>query len=159
MSTLEWVVVILLSLLAMAIVIYMLYRRFRVHPVMRRIQDLTWENRFRLAGRLVADEEIPLINRAILVLIVVYLALPIDLIPDFIPVLGQIDDIVILGGGLLLFTRMVERDRLEAHIQQLQREQDRIVDTEARLRDVPQLEAKLDKDKSAGPPAPRGGKA
>jgi uncharacterized membrane protein YkvA (DUF1232 family) len=158
-STLEWVVVILLSLLALAIVVYMLYRHFRVHPVLRRIQDLSWENRFRLAGRLVSDEQIPLVNRAILVLIVVYLALPIDLIPDFIPVLGQIDDIVILGGGILLFTRLVERERLEAHIAELQREQDRIVDTEARLREPPALEAKFDNDRNSGAHAPRGGKA
>ncbi|HET9199975.1 MAG TPA: YkvA family protein [Dehalococcoidia bacterium] len=159
MSSAEWIVVILLSLLALAIVVYMLYRRFRVHPVLRHIQDLSWENRFRLAGRLLADEQIPLVNRAILVLIVVYLALPIDLIPDFIPVLGQIDDIVILGGGILLFARLVERERLESHIAELKREQDRIVDTEARLRDVPQLEAKLENDRNSGAHAPRGGKA
>jgi uncharacterized membrane protein YkvA (DUF1232 family) len=158
-STAEWIVVIVLSLLAMAIVLYLLYRRFRVHPVMRRIQDLSWENRFRLAGRLLNDEHIPLINRAILVLIVVYLAMPIDLIPDFIPVLGQIDDIIILGGGILLFTRLVERDRLESHIAELQREQDRIVDTEARLREPAALEAKFEDDRKSGTHLPRGGKA
>lgn len=157
MSTVEWIVVILLGFLALAIVLYMLYRRFRVHPVLRSIQDLTWENRLKLAGRLVADEQIPLVNRAILVLIVLYLALPIDLIPDFIPVLGQIDDIMILGGGILLFTRLVERDRLESHIADLKRDQDRIVDTEATLREPAAIDAKLDRDENSGASAPRGG--
>jgi uncharacterized membrane protein YkvA (DUF1232 family) len=39
--------------------------------------------------------ETPRRVKIVLVLLIVYLASPIDLIPDFIPVLGQLDDIII----------------------------------------------------------------
>ncbi|HEX5940189.1 MAG TPA: DUF1232 domain-containing protein [Dehalococcoidia bacterium] len=159
MSTAEWLLVILLSFLAFAIVVYMLYRRFRVHPVLRHVQELSPENRLKLAGRLLSDNEVPVLSRLILALVVVYLSLPIDFLPDFIPVLGQIDDIMILGGGILLFTRVVPRERFEQHIAELKREQDRIVDTEARLREPAALEAKFEDDRKSGTHVPRGGKA
>ena len=159
MSRAEWLLVILLSFLAFAIVVYMFYRHFRVHPVLRHVQELSPENRLKLAGRLLSDKEVPVLSRLILALVVVYLALPIDFLPDFIPVLGQIDDIMILGGGILLFTRVVPRERFEQHIADLKREQDRIVDTEARLREPAALEAKFEDDRKSGTHVPRGGKA
>jgi len=45
--------------------------------------------------RLVQDERVPRRAKWPLLLLVPYLASPIDLIPDFIPVLGQLDDAVL----------------------------------------------------------------
>ena len=39
---------------------------------------------------------------------IAYLASPIDLIPDFIPVLGQLDDLVIVPGLLWLAIRQID---------------------------------------------------
>ena len=39
-----------------------------------------------------------------------YLLSPIDLIPDFIPVLGQLDDIVLVPAGFFLVWRMIPRE-------------------------------------------------
>ena len=39
-----------------------------------------------------------------------YLLSPIDLIPDFIPVVGQIDDIVLVPAGFFLVWRMIPRE-------------------------------------------------
>ncbi len=41
-----------------------------------------------------------------------YALSPIDLIPDFIPVLGQIDDIVLVPAGILLAIRLIPGDVL-----------------------------------------------
>ena len=48
------------------------------------------------------DPRIPWYAKAIIVLTVVYAFSPIDLIPDFIPVLGYLDDLVIIPAGIAL---------------------------------------------------------
>jgi uncharacterized membrane protein YkvA (DUF1232 family) len=50
--------------------------------------------------------------------VVVYLASPIDLIPDFIPVLGHVDDLLValIGGALLL--RSVPGYVVEEHLRE-----------------------------------------
>lgn len=50
----------------------------------------------RLIPRLARDKSLPRGVRVRLALLVVYLALPIDLIPDFIPVLGYADDAIVV---------------------------------------------------------------
>ena len=45
--------------------------------------------------------------------LVAYALSPIDLIPDFIPVLGQLDDLVIIPVGIWILYKMVPRDILE----------------------------------------------
>jgi uncharacterized membrane protein YkvA (DUF1232 family) len=53
-----------------------------------------------LVGRLARDSRVPLVRRAVLWLVLGYLLLPIDLIPDFLPVAGQADDAVLLAIAL-----------------------------------------------------------
>ena len=53
----------------------------------------------RLIPKLAADERVPLRTKLALGGLAVYLASPWDIIPDFIPVLGQLDD----GVAILLF--------------------------------------------------------
>jgi uncharacterized membrane protein YkvA (DUF1232 family) len=54
----------------------------------------------RLIRRLAADKTLPSDVRIRLWLLLVYLALPFDLIPDFIPVLGYADDAIIVAAVL-----------------------------------------------------------
>jgi uncharacterized membrane protein YkvA (DUF1232 family) len=49
----------------------------------------------------------PMVAKALAVCLVVYAFSPIDLIPDFIPVLGLLDDAIILPLGILLVVRLV----------------------------------------------------
>lgn len=54
----------------------------------------------RLLRRLAADPQLPTNVRVRLALLLAYLALPIDLVPDFIPVLGYADDAIIVTAVL-----------------------------------------------------------
>ena len=58
-----------------------------------------------LVGRLARDPRISLPRRAGLWIVLGYLALPIDLIPDFLPVVGVADDAVLLALALRVLAR------------------------------------------------------
>lgn len=65
------------------------------------------------------DPETPLLVRVLAVMIAAYALSPIDLIPDFIPVLGYLDDLLIVPAGLaivilLLPPRVLESSRAKA---------------------------------------------
>lgn len=53
------------------------------------------------------DPRTPWYARAVVGLVAAYALSPIDLIPDFIPVIGYLDDLIIVPLGILLVIRMV----------------------------------------------------
>jgi uncharacterized membrane protein YkvA (DUF1232 family) len=69
----------------------------------------------RLIKRLAANPDTPRGVRIRLALLLVYLALPIDLIPDFVPVLGYADDAIIVALVLRSATRRAGPDALAMH--------------------------------------------
>ena len=69
----------------------------------------------RLIKRLAADPDTPSGVRIRLALLLVYLALPIDLIPDFVPVIGYADDAIIVALVLRSATRSAGPDALARH--------------------------------------------
>ncbi len=69
----------------------------------------------RMIKRLAADPETPRGVRIRLALLVMYLALPFDLIPDFVPVLGYADDAIIVALVLRSATRSAGPDTLTKH--------------------------------------------
>jgi uncharacterized membrane protein YkvA (DUF1232 family) len=60
------------------------------------------------------DPRTPWYAKVLVAAIVAYALSPIDLIPDFIPVFGQLDDLVLLPIGIALAIRLVPRVVLEA---------------------------------------------
>lgn len=52
----------------------------------------------------------PWTAKAILIAVLLYAASPIDLIPDFIPFFGMLDDIVVIAAGLWLVRRLIPAD-------------------------------------------------
>jgi uncharacterized membrane protein YkvA (DUF1232 family) len=59
------------------------------------------------------SKETPLIAKILAGIAVGYALSPIDLIPDFIPVLGYLDDIIILPTLIALTIRLIPRDTFE----------------------------------------------
>jgi uncharacterized membrane protein YkvA (DUF1232 family) len=91
------VITALVLLYAIALAALWLYARrnrdiVSMRDAVRLVPDI-----LRLTRRLAADKTLPYAVRIRLVLLIVYLATPIDLIPDFVPILGYADDVVILA--------------------------------------------------------------
>lgn len=57
-------------------------------------------NFLKLLGRLARDPRVSRVDKAIVVATIGYILMPADLIPDFIPFLGQVDDIYLLALAL-----------------------------------------------------------
>jgi uncharacterized membrane protein YkvA (DUF1232 family) len=55
-----------------------------------------------LVSRLARDRRVSRARRAVLFIVLAYLAFPIDLVPDFLPGIGHLDDAVLLGLALRL---------------------------------------------------------
>jgi uncharacterized membrane protein YkvA (DUF1232 family) len=61
------------------------------------------------------DPRVPWYAKALGVCIAAYALSPIDLIPDFIPILGYLDDAILLPLGILLVVRMIPKDVMAEH--------------------------------------------
>jgi len=59
------------------------------------------------------DPRVPWYGKVFFGLVVAYALSPIDLIPDFIPVLGYLDDLIIIPVGIYLSLKMIPREVLE----------------------------------------------
>ena len=83
----------------------------------RRLPD--WAGRARRELQAVArasrDPRVPWYAKALALAVVAYALSPIDLIPDVIPVIGHLDDLVLVPLGILLVVRLVPPEILEEH--------------------------------------------
>lgn len=64
------------------------------------------------------DKETPFTAKLLALLTVVYALSPIDLIPDFVPILGYLDDVVILPAFIALTLRLIPKDVYEKNRKQ-----------------------------------------
>ena len=58
-------------------------------------------------------KQTPLIAKILAGITVAYALSPIDLIPDFVPVLGYLDDVLLLPGLIALTVKLIPRETLE----------------------------------------------
>ena len=90
--------------------------RIATHPSVVKAGGIwTIFKQVRLAYRLLRDERVPVVAKLVLPAALVYLASPIDLIPDLIPLLGQVDDIGLLILSLVAFIRLCPRHLVDEH--------------------------------------------
>ena len=61
------------------------------------------------------DPRVPWYAKAVAGLVAAYALSPIDLIPDFVPVLGYLDDLLIVPAGIWLAIRLIPADVLAEH--------------------------------------------
>lgn len=100
--------------LAWALLVAALYLtrpgEYDLEEALRLLPDL-----IRLVKRLATDPDTPRGVRIRLALLLLYLAMPIDLIPDFIPVLGYADDAIVVALVLRSATRSAGPDAMAKH--------------------------------------------
>lgn len=89
-------------------------------------------NKARLATYLIAlwklfkHPQTPRAAKIAAVLVLAYVLSPIDLIPDFIPVLGQLDDLVIVPLGIALVVRLTPRPLWESLLREAEVSRDKL---------------------------------
>lgn len=69
----------------------------------------------RLALGLLRDRRVPFYAKLVMALAIAYALSPLDFVPDFIPVVGQLDDLAALAAGLSLFIRLCPPEVVEEH--------------------------------------------
>jgi uncharacterized membrane protein YkvA (DUF1232 family) len=104
-------------LLVYLVLLALLSSYARRHPdavsmrdALRMLPDL-----LRVIRRLAGDTTVPTGVRIRLVLLLIYLAPPIDLVPDFLPVIGYADDAIIVAIVLRSVVRRAGPDALDRH--------------------------------------------
>ena len=61
------------------------------------------------------DKETPIAAKLVAAVTVAYALSPIDLIPDFIPVLGYLDDVILLPALVALTVRLIPKETMETN--------------------------------------------
>jgi uncharacterized membrane protein YkvA (DUF1232 family) len=69
----------------------------------------------KLAWSLFKDERVPVMTKGIPLLAMLYIVSPIDALIDWIPVIGQLDDLAVIGLGLRAFIKAAPPELVEEH--------------------------------------------
>jgi uncharacterized membrane protein YkvA (DUF1232 family) len=114
MSSLEWIAIAMVASLAayalLVVGLLVVGRRTAARALAGFIPDCLV-----LLKRLLADRRTPRSSKVVLLVLVAYLSVPIDLVPDFIPVVGQLDDVIVAALALRYALRADGPDLLREH--------------------------------------------
>lgn len=114
MSVAELALISLAAFLALyagvVLALFIVGRRSEARAVARFIPDCLV-----LFRRLLVDDRVPRVRKLSLALMLGYLALPIDLIPDFIPIAGQLDDAILVALTLRFVLHGSGRELVDEH--------------------------------------------
>ena len=72
-------------------------------------------NMARLLGRLLKDARVPTAEKALFVGAIVYFVMPVDLIPDIFPFIGQVDDVYVIALTLLRLVNRTDESIVREH--------------------------------------------
>ena len=114
MSSLAWLLLLaacaLLVYAGLVVALFVAGRKGVARDIARFIPDCIV-----LMRRLLGDPRVPRRHKLLLGVLVGYLALPLDLVPDFIPVAGQVDDALVVILGLRVVLRGSGTELLREH--------------------------------------------
>ena len=68
-----------------------------------------------LFKRLLSEKRVPLGRKLPVVLLIGYLAMPLDLVPDFVPVAGQLDDAILVALVLRWVLKGSDKELIQEH--------------------------------------------
>ena len=115
------VLVVIVGLPLLALALLRLSRRDGARSALgKRVMALPWRAKATLLWRLLKDRRVPWWAKALLPALLLYLALPVDLIPDFIPVLGHLDDLLVVLLVVAVLLRAVPPEATEEHLSSLE---------------------------------------
>jgi len=117
-STWWWILTVAAALLLLILVSggLLVWRVRWLRRALRTLGDLGWRHAVRGAWGLTRDPRVPWTVRLLPVPLFMYLAMPFDIIPDFIPVLGQLDDVLIVAAVAYLVIRLTPPEALREHL-------------------------------------------
>ncbi|HEV2249903.1 MAG TPA: DUF1232 domain-containing protein [Candidatus Limnocylindria bacterium] len=104
------VAVLVVVWLALVLALVLLGRRTLAQELALLVPNLT-----RLFAGLLRDPRVPLRAKIVLGLAVLYLAMPIDLVPDFVPIAGSLDDAIVAALALRFVVRASSHEVVAAH--------------------------------------------
>lgn len=114
MNFLHWLLVVAACVLVVyagfVVTLIVAGRRPSLRDVARFIPDCIV-----LVGRLLSDPRVPRRHKLLLGALVGYLAFPFDLVPDFIPVAGYLDDVLVVALTLRVVLRGTGGELLREH--------------------------------------------
>lgn len=121
MDTWIWIILALtcgsiLSLIAIGAFAWWRFTTSDEKRFVRKITKLRFGDKLSLAGALFRDPRVSIVPSVIVVALVLYLAMPLDIIPDFIPVLGYVDDVLVVVIGAALLLRSIPQKVLDEHV-------------------------------------------
>ena len=85
----------------------------------------------RLIWKLLTDSRVPFWIRIALPLALIYVISPIDILPDFIPIMGRVDDIIAIVAGIMILLKLVPKKVVNQH----KKDNQTIIDGEYREED------------------------
>jgi uncharacterized membrane protein YkvA (DUF1232 family) len=108
-----WADIVLVLIAVWIVVVVVLVIVGRV--LLARELALLLPNLIRLFGGLLRDARVPLPAKIVVAVASVWLASPIDLIPEFIPIVGSLDDAVVAGLALRFVLRTTDGAVVREH--------------------------------------------
>jgi uncharacterized membrane protein YkvA (DUF1232 family) len=72
-------------------------------------------------GLIARDRRVPWYTKTLALMVAGYALSPLDVIPDFIPVVGFVDDVILVPLGILAVIKLVPREILQEHREHAER--------------------------------------